>query len=103
MCIRDRVCSLYHVFFQPAPSIFAVVLAFVISERFFVIYSHSRSRVARLLLGDRLSKEQIQRVVAGDVAFETEARTFEATVVVCDIANKYELADENTPRIFAET
>ena len=64
------VCSLYHVFFQPAPSIFAVVLAFVVSERFFAIYSHSRSRVARLLLGDRLSKEQIQRVVAGDIPFE---------------------------------
>ncbi|HJX24698.1 MAG TPA: hypothetical protein VJ252_00965, partial [Chthoniobacterales bacterium] len=33
------VCSLYHIFFQPVPSIFAVVLAFVISERFFAIYS----------------------------------------------------------------
>src|SRR6266480_4721517 len=39
------VCSLYHVFFQPLPSIFAVVLAFVVSERFFVIYRRSRSRV----------------------------------------------------------
>jgi adenylate cyclase len=97
------VCSLYHVFFQPAPSIFAVVLAFIVSERFFAVYSHSRSRVARLLLGDRLSKEQIQRVVAGDIPFETEARTFQTTVVVCDIANKYELADENDPTVFAET
>ena len=97
------VCSLYHVFFQPAPSIFALVLAFVISERFFSIYSHSHSRVARLLLGDRLSKEQMQRVVSGDVPFETEARTFETTVVVCDIANKYELADETEPGVFAET
>src|ERR1039457_6824517 len=95
------VCSLYHVFFQPAPSIFAVVLAFIVSERFFAVYSHSRSRVARLLLGDRLSKEQIQRVVAGDIPFETEARTFQTTVVVCDIANKYELAAESDPTVFA--
>ena len=97
------VCSLYHVFFQPLPSMFAVGLAFVVSERFFAIYRHSTSRMARFLRGDRLSKKQIQRVIAGEIPFDTEARTFETTVVVCDIANKYELAEENDPAVFAET
>jgi adenylate cyclase len=97
------VCSLYHVFFQPLPSMFAVVVSFIVSERFFAIYAHSRSRTARVLLGDRLSKKQIQRVVAGEIPFDPEPRTFETTVVVCDIANKYELAEENDPAVFAET
>jgi adenylate cyclase len=97
------VCSLYHVFFQPLPSIFALVVSFVVTERFFSIYRHSRSRVARTLLADRLSKKQVQRVVAGEVPFDAGARTFEATVVVCDIANKYELAEDNDPAVFAQT
>lgn len=97
------VCSLYHIFFQPLPSIFAVVLAFVVSERFFVIYRRSRSRVARTLLGDRLSKKQLHRVIAGEIPFDPEPRTIETTVIVADIANKYELADENDPAVYAET
>lgn len=97
------VCSLYHVFFQPLPSMLAVILSFVVSERFFAIYRHSRSRVARILLGERLSKKQLQRVVAGEVPFDAEARIFETTAIVCDIANKYELAEENDPAVFAQT
>lgn len=97
------VCSLYRVFFQPLPSIFAVAVSFVLTERFFSIYRHSRSRVARTLLADRLSQKQVQRVVAGEVSFDAEARTFEATVVVCDIANKYELVEDNAPAVFAQT
>lgn len=97
------ICSLYHVFFQPLPSLFAVVLAFVVSERFFAIYSHSRSRTARVLLGDRLSSKQIQRVISGEIPFDPEPRMFETTAVVCDIANKYELAEEHDPAVYAET
>jgi adenylate cyclase len=97
------VCSLYQVFFQPLPAILAVGLSFVLTERFFSIYRHSRSRVARTLLADRLSKTQVKRVVAGEVPFDAEARTFEATVVVCDIANKYELVEDSDAAVFAQT
>ena len=97
------IASLYHVFLQPLPLMFAVVLAFVVSERFSAIYRRSRSRVARLLLSERLSKKQLHRVIAGEIPFDAEPHTFETTVVVCDIANKYELAEENNPGVFAET
>src|ERR1700730_8274310 len=40
------IASLYHVFLQPLPLMFAVVLAFVVSERFSAIYRRSPSRVA---------------------------------------------------------
>jgi adenylate cyclase len=97
------ICALYHVFIQPLPLMVVAVLAFVASERFFALYRRSSSSVARELLGDRLSRSQLQRVMDGEIPFDAEARTFETTVVVCDIANKYELADENTPSVYAET
>lgn len=97
------ICSLFHVFLQPLPLMFAVILAFVVAERSFTIYRSSTSRVARVLLSDRLSKRQLQRVVAGEIPFNAEPRMFETTVVVCDIANKYELAEENDPGVFAGT
>ena len=97
------IAALYRIFFQPLPAMFVVVLAFFVSERFFAIYRRSTSRVARLLLSERLSRKQIQRVVAGEIRFDPAPRTFETTVVVCDIANKYELAEENDPAVFAET
>ena len=97
------ICSLYHVFFQPIPSILAVGVAFVVSERFLAIYQRSGARVARTLLGERLSKKQLQRVIAGEIPFDAKPRAIETSVIVADIANKYELADENDPAVYAET
>ena len=98
-----RICLLYHVFFQPLPSIFAVVLAFIAAERSVAIATRSRSGLAKSFFAGRLSKEQVDRVIAGELPLETEARTYEATVVVCDIANKYDLAEDSNPAAFAET
>jgi class 3 adenylate cyclase len=97
------ICLLYRVFFQPLPSIFAVVLAFVAGERFVAITSRSRSALANSFFAGRLSKEQVDRVIAGEIPLETEARTYEGTVVVCDIGNKYDLAEDSNPAAFAET
>ena len=97
------ICLLYHVFFQPLPSIFAVVLAFIAAERSVAIATRRRSGLAKSFFAGRLSKEQVDRVIAGELPLETEARTYEATVVVCDIANKYDLAEDSNPAAFAET
>jgi adenylate cyclase len=97
------ICLLYRVFFQPLPSIFAVVLAFIAAERSVAIATRSRSGLAKSFFAGRLSKEQVDRVIAGELPLETEARTYEATVVVCDIANKYDLAEDSNPAAFAET
>ena len=96
------ICLLYRVFFQPLPSIFAVVLAFVAAERSVAIATRSRSALAKSFFAGRLSKEQVDRVIAGELPLETEARTYEATAVICDIANKYDLAEESNPAAFAE-
>jgi class 3 adenylate cyclase len=96
------VCVLYRTFFQPLPSMLAVVLAFVVAERWGTIATRSRTFIARSFFSGRLSKQQVNRVIAGEIPFEDEPQTCDVSVVVCDIANKYELADEATPAAFAE-
>src|SRR5207244_9887913 len=38
-----------------------------------------------------------------EIPLDTEPKSYEATVVVCDIANKYDLAEDADPSAFAET
>lgn len=94
------ICSLYRVFFQPIPSMLTVALAFVIADRYTAIAQRGRAVTARTFFTDRLSKDQLQRVISGDIPFDPEAKTYETTVVVCDVANKYDLADECEPPVF---
>jgi adenylate cyclase len=97
------ICALHHVLFQPLPSLLAVALAFVAAERALAIATHSRATLARALFTGRLSGEQMARVIGGDMPLNTKARTYESTVVACDIANKYDLAEDTEPSAFAET
>jgi class 3 adenylate cyclase len=96
------ICLLYRVFFQPLPAIFAVVLGYAGTFAFTAITERGRSLTAKSLFGDRLSKEQVNRVIAGDIPFEPEAKIYDASVIVCDVANKYDLADECPPAVFAQ-
>ncbi|HEX4638033.1 MAG TPA: hypothetical protein VH170_00940 [Chthoniobacterales bacterium] len=96
------ILSLYKVFFQPMPSMLAVALAFVIAERYTAIAQRGRAVTARAFFTERLSTDQMQRVIAGDIPFDAEAKTYETTVVVCDVANKYDLADECEPPVFGK-
>jgi class 3 adenylate cyclase len=97
------VCSLYGVLFQPLPAILAVVLAVVAAEATVTFATRTRAGLARSLFAGRLSKEQIHRAIAGEIPVATEARTCETTVVVCDIANKYDLVDDAAPGAFAQS
>src|SRR5216110_1973918 len=96
------ICSLYKVFFQPLPSMFAVAIAFIVADRYTAIAQRGRAVTARAFFNDRLSKEQVQRVIAGDIPFDAEAKTYETSVVVCDVANKYDLAEDCEPPVFGK-
>jgi adenylate cyclase len=96
------ICSLYKLFFQPLPSMLAVALAFIIADRYTALAQRGRSVTARAFFSDRLSNDQMQRVINGDIAFDAEAKTYETTVVVCDVANKYDLAEECEPPVFGK-
>lgn len=96
------VCLLYQVFFQPIPSLLAVGLAFAGATGYASLVGRSRSTVSYDLFGGRLSDEQLSRIASGDVTYDREPRTYEVTAVVCDIANKHDLADEGSPAELAE-
>jgi class 3 adenylate cyclase len=96
------VCVLYRTLFQPVPSMLAIVLSFVVAERYTAMTTRGRSAMAKSFFSGRLSRQQVSRVIAGEIPFTREAQACEATVVVCDIANKYDLAEESAPAEFAE-
>ena len=96
------VCALYHRSFQPLPSLGAVALAFLVAESWVLLSTRTRSHLAKTFFADHLSRKQVLRVIEGEIPLDTEPRACEATVVVCDIANKYDLAEESAPGIFAE-
>jgi adenylate cyclase len=59
--------------------------------------------MARSYFAGHVSAEQMSRLVHGEIPLEADARMHDVTVVVCDIANKYDLAEEIDPAEFAET
>jgi adenylate cyclase len=91
------VCLLYQVFFQPLPSLFALVLGFATAHGYVSTRGRSRSVLTREFFAGRLSDEQRARISSGEVAFEPTAKSYEVTAVVCDIANKHDLAEECLP------
>jgi len=100
--IASWVCGLYRISFQPLPSMAALLLAFVSAERWIAFSKRNRSHLVKTFFGDRLSKAELRGLIEGDIPLDLQPRTHEATVVVCDIANKYDLADESEPAVFAE-
>jgi adenylate cyclase len=97
------VCSLYHTFFQPLPSIAAVTAAFVVAHGWIFFSTRTRAHLAHTFFAGHLSGRQVRRMIEGHIPLETDARAHEVTVVVCDIANKYDLAEESDPGEYAET
>jgi class 3 adenylate cyclase len=96
------VCSLYRVFFQPAPSVLAVVFAVLIAELWSVFLRRNRSHLIRTLFADRVSNEQFRRLNDGRISFDVEAKRYDVSVVVCDIGNKLTFAEGGEPAAFTE-
>jgi class 3 adenylate cyclase len=103
LLVLSWVCSLYRVFFQPVPCIFAVALAVVAAEGWTAFLRRDRSHLVRTIFANRLSKEEFRRVTNGTIPFDGQAKAYEATVVVCDIANRHGFASSDDPAGFAET
>jgi adenylate cyclase len=97
------VCSLYHTFFQPMPADMAVVLAFAGAQIWMMFATRSRSHVAATYFSGHLSRKQLRRLVAGEIPAEVDPHMQDVTVVVCDIANKYDLAEDSDPAEYART
>ena len=96
------VCSLYRVFFQPIPSVLALVFAFAVAEGWSAFLRRDRSYLVRTFFTDRVSKKEFRRLSDGTAPFDAEPRAYEVSVVVCNIGNKLEFAKDSEPAAFAE-
>jgi class 3 adenylate cyclase len=103
LLVLSWVCSLYRVFFQPVPCIFAVALAAAASEGWMAFLRRDRSHLVRTIFANRLSKKEFRRVSNGTIPFDGQAKAYEASVVVCDIANRHGFTTDSDPAGFAET
>ena len=97
------VCSLYRIFFQPLPSVFAVLLAWLVAEGWVVFFRRDRSHWSKTFFVGRLSNKELRRLLEGAIPFDPQPRVHEVTAVACDIANKHGLATSSEPAVFAET
>src|SRR5215472_11559198 len=96
------VCSLYSVFFQPAPSVLALLMAFLAGEGWSAFSRRNRSHLIRALFSDRVSNDQFRRLSDGRISFDAEPKTYDVSVVVCDIGNKLTFAEDGEPAAFTE-
>ena len=97
------ICSLYRIFFQPLPSIFAVVLAWLVAEGWVFLFRRHRSHWAKTFFVGRLSNKELRRLLEGAIRFDPQPGVHEVSVIACDIANKHGLAASSEPAVFAET
>ena len=99
------VCSLYQVLFQPLPSLAGAALGFLLPIGFLQVagFVQQRRERAPVLSPAAVSPPKPRaRARRGELAPEAVAQACEVTAVVCDIANKHDLADECAPAVFAE-
>src|SRR6266566_7070545 len=96
------VCSLYRIFFQPIPTVLALIFALALAEGWSVFIRRDRSHLVRTFFADRLSRKEFRRVSDGTTAFDLQPKPYEVSVVVCDIANKLAFAKDSEPAAFAE-
>jgi class 3 adenylate cyclase len=97
------VCSLYRVFFQPIPSVLALVFAFVLAEGWSGFLRRDHSHLVRTFFADRLSRKEFRRISDGTAPFDPRPKPYEVSVVVCDIPSKLAFAKDSEPAAFAET
>jgi len=96
------VCSLYKIFFQPTPSVLALLFAWVTAEGWSAFVRRDRSHLVRTLFADRVSKKEFRQLSDGKTAFDAEPKVYEVSVVVCDVANKFAFEKNSDPVAFAD-
>jgi len=96
------VCSLYRIFFQPIPSVLALVFALAIGEGWSAFLRRDRAHLVRTFFADRLSKKEFRGLSDGTTPFDAEPKAYDVSVVVCDLGNKLAFAEDSEPAAFAE-
>ncbi|MDX2079610.1 MAG: adenylate/guanylate cyclase domain-containing protein [Terrimicrobiaceae bacterium] len=97
----SMVLALYNVFFSPFPSIFAVLLSFLIGLAYGRTDSGGRKRVMERLFGQRLSRAAFSHLVNSNVPLDFPGTLQEGTVLVVAVHNHRELMELLTPENYA--
>jgi adenylate cyclase len=97
------VFSLFHVLFQPLLAVASTVLGFLMPIGFLELleFAQRRRDEAPALSPEAVSVKPPAFVKRPEVAPDS-AQACEVTAVVCDIANKHDLAEECEPAVFVE-
>ncbi len=95
------VCSLYRIFFQPIPSVLALIFALAIAEGWSAFLRRDRAHLVRTFFADRLSKKEFRGLIDGTTPFDAEPKAYDVSVVVCDLGNKFAFAEDSEPAAFA--
>jgi adenylate cyclase len=96
------ICSLYRIFFQPIPSVLALVFAWATAEGWSAFLRRDRSHLVRTFFADHVSKKEFRCLSGGTTGFDPHPKAYEVSVVVCDKGNKLAFAADSEPAAFAE-
>jgi adenylate cyclase len=100
--VLSWVCSLYRIFFQPIPSVLALVFALAIAEGWSAFLLRDRSHLMRTFFADRLSNKEFRGLSDGTTPFDAEPKAYDLSVVVCDLGNKVAFVKDSEAAAFAE-
>src|ERR1043166_6176186 len=94
--------SLYGVFFQPIPSVLALVFALAIAETWSTFLLRHRSHLMRTFFADRVSNKTFRALSDSTSSFNPEAKAYDVAAVVCDLGTNIGFAEHPEPAPFAE-
>ncbi len=97
----SKVLSLYNVFFSPFPSVFAVIIAYIVGLLYGRSGSGSRKKVLERLFGQRISRSVFNQLVNGHEPVSFPGALAEGTVIVCEVQNHRELMELLSPEDYA--
>ncbi len=95
------ICGFYQALFQPIPAALAAIVSYLLGWATPSLPTRLPRRAAGGGLGTRLSEEDFERIRRGDLEFNRDPRFADVSALVCDLANKYELADTLDPSVVA--
>lgn len=96
------VCAFYRVLFQPLALVLGAALT--LGAMWFYLWSSERKSggVSLAAFHDRVSPEVMRKLRAGEIEFDGTAKAYDGSVLVCDLAGKYDLADQGEAETFAK-
>ncbi|MCX7869468.1 MAG: adenylate/guanylate cyclase domain-containing protein, partial [Terrimicrobiaceae bacterium] len=97
----SQVLALLNVFFNPLPSISAILLSFAIGLAYGRSSSGARKRIIERLFSQRVSRGTFSRLVNSDIPADFPGEKIEGSIIVCEVQNHTELIELLAPADYA--